>query len=98
MAQLKIRTADELVRRVREAAATRGTSMNAFVEQILDTATNPDLVENDSERIRERLRAAGILQQDNRVAPAPPSEQRLDDACAAAGHGTPLSELVTADR
>ena len=97
MAQLTVRTTDELVDRVRAAANRVGRSMNEYVVAVLGAATDPDLAGDDAERIRERLARAGLL------APTGETRRRPDvdavaEARTAAGRGTPLSDIVTSDR
>jgi len=101
MAQLTIRAHDDLVERLKAAAQEAGRSMNAHIVVILDAATDPERAGSEAERIRERLRRADLLipapaDRDRRRPPADP------EAVAAAGRraarGTPLSELVVADR
>ncbi len=55
------RAPDELVARVRRAANQRGSSINEFVTRVLDAATDPELTDDESLRVRERLAAAGLL-------------------------------------
>lgn len=93
MAQVTWRAADELVARVRRAAEQRGCSVNEFVTRVLDAATDPELTDDESLRVRERLAAAGLL------APPGPPRARPDDAELAAarqraGHGSTLANLV----
>lgn len=97
MAQLTVRTTDELVEQVRTAASRLGRSMNEYVVAVLGAATDPDLAGDDTERIRERLARAGLL------APAGNARRRPDAdsvaaARAAAGQGTRLSDIVASDR
>ena len=61
MHQVSWRAADELVQRVRQVAAGRGESMNEFITRVLDAATDPDLAGGENDRLRERLRRAGLL-------------------------------------
>lgn len=93
MAQLTIRTSEELLDRIRTAAATRGGSMNDFVTRVLDAATDPDLTSDEAGRVREKLARAGLL-----VAVAAPRQRPapadVAAARAAAAVGTPLAELV----
>jgi uncharacterized protein (DUF1778 family) len=97
MAQLTIRASEELVDRVRAAAAAAGGSMNEFVTSVLDAATNPDLNTDEAGRVRERLARAGLL-----VAVTRPRHRPAGEAVAAArgaaGAGTPLSDLIAAGR
>ena len=46
MAQMTVRTSEELLERLRSAALERSLSMNAYVEAVLDAATNPDFSSN----------------------------------------------------
>lgn len=97
MAQLTWRAPDELVERVRLEARRSGRSMNDYVTQVLDAATNPDLAGGEAGRLRERLAQAGLLSDEGE-----PRERPDDDAVArarrAAGAGTALSDLVADGR
>lgn len=97
MAQMTWRPSDELLRRVRRAAERQGRSMNDYVSAVLDVATDPDLAGSEAERLRERLDRAGLL-----AASGPPrgrpSRADIARARAAAGRGTPLSDLVSTGR
>ena len=97
MAQLTIRTSEELVERVRAVAHDSGQSMNEYVVAVLGAATDPDLAGDSAQRIRERLARAGLLA----PAGAPrslPDVDRVTHARAAAGRGTRLSDIVASDR
>lgn len=52
MAQLTIRASEELIERVRAAARETGRSMNAYVADVLDAATDPDLAGDAAARLR----------------------------------------------
>ena len=97
MAQLTIRTSDELVDRVRSAARRAGRSMNEYVVAVLGAATDPDLAGDEAERIRERLSRAGLLAPAGAPRPRPDAGS-VAVARAAAGRGTPLSDIVASDR
>jgi uncharacterized protein (DUF1778 family) len=93
MAQVTWRAPDELISRVRRAAEQRGSSVNEFVTRVLDAATNPELTDDESLRVRERLAAAGLL------APLGPPRTRPDDdelarARRRAGQGRQLADLA----
>ncbi len=93
MAQVTWRASDELVARIRRAAEQRGSSINEFVTRVLDAATDPELTDDESLRVRERLAAAGLL------APVGPPRPRPaeDDGAGArrrAGQGHQLADLV----
>ncbi|WP_219419527.1 transcriptional regulator [Pseudonocardia nigra] len=97
MAQVTWRAPDDLVERVRAAAAEQGRSVNDYLTRLAEAATDPDLAGDDAARTRERLARAGLL------VPAGPPRPRPDpDAVAAArraaGSGTPLSDIVADSR
>ena len=97
MAQMTWRTTDERLARVRRAAEQRGRSMNDYVTAVLDAATDPNLGGTEAERLRERLASAGLLAEVG-VRRRRPSTRVTAQARAAAGKGTPLSDLVSQDR
>jgi hypothetical protein len=97
MQQMTLRVPEELVDRVRRAAAGRRVSVNDYVKTVLDAATNPDFAGSEASRLRERLERAGLL-----VSPGPPRRRPAEDllrkARTEAGTGTPLSDIVSRDR
>jgi uncharacterized protein (DUF1778 family) len=100
MAQLTIRADEEVVDRIRSAARAEGKSVNRFVTDVLSAATDPDHAGSDAERTRERLRRAGLLDE---LGDPPPGLRRPDPAelakaRRAASQGTPLSDLIVAER
>lgn len=97
MSQITWRASEELVDRVRAAAAREQRSINDFVTTVLDAATNPDLAGDQAARIRERLARAGLLAETGNPA-VRPDPARVATARKAAGSGTPLSTLVSRDR
>jgi hypothetical protein len=97
MTQVTWRAPDELVDRVRAAAAREGRSLNDYLTRLARAATDPSLAGSDLEQLRERLARAGLL------APAGVPRQRPDaDAVAQArrraGQGTSLADLVIEGR
>jgi hypothetical protein len=100
MGQMTWRVDDELLQRVRLQAQQQGRSLNDWVTTVLAAASDPSYAGRDADRIRERLARAGLLEA---PAPAPTRRRRvgreaLAEARAAAGRGTPLSELVADSR
>jgi|SRR5580765_2331730 len=93
MAQVTWRLSDELMDRVRHAAATQQRSVNDYLTKLAEAATDPDFAEDEAARTRERLARAGLL-----IAPGTPRVRPdplvVAAARAAAGRGTQLSELV----
>jgi len=98
MAQVTWRTPDELLDRVRHAAATSGHSVNEWITRVLDAATDPELSGSEAVRVRERLSRAGLLAEPSSRQVMRPSAEALADARQAAATGTLLSELVIEGR
>jgi hypothetical protein len=97
MGQLTWRAPDELVDRVRAAAAHGGYSMNGFVTRVLDAATDPEAAGDEAARVRERLQRAGLLAESGVPRPRVDPEA-FRAARARAGQGTSLADLTAADR
>lgn len=87
------RAPDELVARVRHAAERHGSSVNEFLTRVLDAATDPELTDDESLRVRERLAAAGLLAPAGPPRPRP-AEDDLTRARHRAGQGHQLAGLV----
>lgn len=92
------RVPETLLERVRHSARERNLSVNEYVTRILDAATNPDLADSAAERLRARLEAAGLRVTHPTPAAEPPPDHVIAAARQAAGRGTPLSDLVSANR
>lgn len=95
--QMSLRLPDDLAARVRERAARSGKSVNGWIALVLSAAVDPELAGSEAERVRERLRRAGLLDE------APGSAREPDPAAVArarqaAGGGTPLAAIVTDER
>lgn len=100
MAQMTWRTTEELLERVRLQAERHGRSLNDWVTTVMAAASDPSYAGSDADRVRERLARAGLLETTptSTAGPRRPARQRLAAAQAAAGRGTPLSDLVTEAR
>ncbi|MGH3264557.1 MAG: toxin-antitoxin system HicB family antitoxin [Trebonia sp.] len=98
MSQLTIRSTGELADRVRTAAAEHGSSMNEYIVAVLDAATTPELAGSEADRVRERLRTAGLLVRVEGGRHARPAAAEVARARMAAGSGTALSDLVAENR
>jgi hypothetical protein len=98
MAQVTWRANDDLVRRVQTVAAAEGLSMNELMTRVLSLATDSDERDPAAVRLRERLRAAGMLASWTTEPPEAPDAADLERARAAAGAGTALADIVSAQR
>jgi uncharacterized protein (DUF1778 family) len=94
MAQVSWRADDDLVERVRKAAASQGKSLNEFITRVLEAATNPELASDELTRVRERLARVDLVVLPTETRERPPRQEFLR-ARAVAGNGTPLSDLVS---
>ena len=97
-AQLTLRIDPRLARHLKQVAAERGLSVNAFAEQTLAAAVDPDTAGDEMESVRERLARAGLLGTPVPVDYEPPSDEEFERARREAAKGTPLSDLVSEDR
>ncbi|MGI8749452.1 MAG: toxin-antitoxin system HicB family antitoxin [Thermoleophilaceae bacterium] len=98
MKQISLRVPESLAAELAREAADRGTSVNSLATTVLRAAVDPDFSGDEAERLRARLRRAGLLANPEGAAPDPPTSEELERARAAAGDGTQLSELVSAGR
>lgn len=93
------RASEELLERVRQQAAQQGKSLNEWVTAVLDAVSNPQTAGSERAQIRERLAVAGLLEaQGSGAKVSRPSRRQFEAARAAAGRGTPLSEIVAKGR
>ncbi|TFD51629.1 transcriptional regulator [Cryobacterium sp. Hh11] len=97
MAQVTWRTSDELVKQVQNLALAEGLSMNEFLNRVMTVAAQSDESDPLAARLRNRLRAAGLLATGTPNGPRP-SGAEIARARAAAGSGVPLSEIVSTMR
>ena len=61
MAQVSWRADNEIVKRAKHAAARSNRSLNEYITLVVSAASNPDFAGSESEAVRERLAAAGLL-------------------------------------
>jgi hypothetical protein len=97
MTQVTWRAPRELIERVQQVAKSEGMSMNEYLSQVLDAATNPELAGAAAARTRERLARAGLLYT-SRAPRVRPDSGAVERAGLAAVSGTLLSEIVSEDR
>lgn len=96
--QVTIRADEELIDRVKRTAAAEGRSMNEWANLVFRAATDPDASGSDIERIRERLRNAGLLSEHLPLPGRGPDPELVRAAGRRAAVGTPLSDIVAEDR
>ena len=98
MQQVTWRADEELVARVKLTAKHLDLSMNEYLTQIARAATDPSLSSSSAEAVRAKLRLAGLLVEAVPDPGPPPDQAAVAAAMKRAGQGTPLSELVRANR
>ncbi|WP_428117006.1 transcriptional regulator [Candidatus Poriferisodalis sp.] len=98
MQQITWRADEELVARIKMSAQEQRISMNEYLTWIAQAATDPSLSSNAIEEIRSRLRLAGLLSDFEARDTVRPDDDAVAAARRRAGQGTPLSELVRANR
>jgi predicted transcriptional regulator len=98
MAQLTLRMDDDLARHLKAKAEEEGRSVNSLATFALRVLVDPDLAGAEAERLRERLRRAGILADPGGPPQPRPAEEDLVRARAEAGKGKPLSDFVSEGR
>jgi hypothetical protein len=96
--QLTIRADEDLVERVKRTAAAEGRSMNEWANLVFRAATDPDASGTDIDRIRERLRHAGLLSEHAPLPGRAPDPDLVRAAGRRARGGTPLSDYVSEGR
>ena len=95
MGQVTWRAPDDLIRRAQSLAAADGISMNEFLSRVLTLATNSDEDDAPAVRLRNRLKAAGLLAGGDGAVPSRPSAEALTRARRAAGRGTSVAQVVS---
>ncbi|MGH2775041.1 MAG: transcriptional regulator [Actinomycetota bacterium] len=98
MGQVSWRVDDELLDAVRRAADAAGLSVNRFITETLRVATSEDEGASEAERMRHRLRAAGLLTSETRPRRLNLTEEQIKAMRAEASQGTSLTEIVLDDR
>jgi len=98
MANVTLRVEDATWEAVKAAAEREGQSANAYIAGILVALTDPDSASDRGERIRERLRRAGMLEEAPRTTKQRPSAAAVRAAGRRAGRGTAASGLVSEGR
>lgn len=98
MGQVSWRVDDELLDRVRHFAKANDMSVNSYISRVLSLATSEDEDSSDAVRMRQRLRAAGMLAAGQRSDARRVDDDELAQLRRLAGRGTPASDIVITDR
>lgn len=99
MAQISLRIPDELAEDIKSDAKAKNLSVNGYITYILRSVSDPEFGGSEAERVRERLRRAGLLEEwVDEPAIEPPSQEELKRIRAKASRGTSLTDLVLEER
>lgn len=98
MANVTLRLDDETWTAVKAAAAREGESANSYIGLVLTALTDPRSAGDAVERVRERLRRAGMLEEPPRSNLRRPSAAAVRAAGRRAGRGKPVSDFVVEGR
>lgn len=99
MAQISLRISDDLARDVKADARRQKLSVNGYITFILKSASNPDFGGSEAERVRDRLRRAGLLEEwIGEPEVQPPTTEEFETARAKASKGKSLTDLVLEER
>ncbi len=98
MAQISLRIPDSLAEDIKADARAKQLSVNGYITYVLRSASDPEFGGSEAERMRERFRRAGLLQEWPPFEGERPDREELEKARAEAGKGKPLSEYVIEGR
>ncbi len=98
MKQVTLRLPDELAADLRREATHVRRSVNALVTDVLRARLDPDAEGEEIERLRAKLRRAGLLAEFEPTDAEPPTEAELADARRTMSGGKQLSDYVSEGR
>lgn len=98
MHQFSVRLSDDHGAAVKRLAQARGRSVNQTFEDLVVAATDPANASDPLSALRERMVRAGLAYDVSGGTGMAPDATALDQARAAAGRGTPLSQIVSEQR
>jgi hypothetical protein len=99
MRQVTLRVDERLADFLKQAAAARSESVNAYAQVVLSAAVDPVFASDETEQLRERLKRAGLLAEPTGVSHPVPDDATLAQARKRAGRGKrALSALLIEDR
>ncbi len=98
MKQVTLRIDERLASFLKQAAAARNESVNAYAQTVLTAAVDPEFAGDEAAQLRERLGRAGLL-----AVPTPLSHPAPDPAAVAragrrAARGRSLASLIVEER
>jgi len=95
MAQFSLRIPDELAEDLKADARRQKLSVNGYITHILSSVSDPNYGGTEAERVRERLRRAGLLEElSDELEVERPAGEDFERARASAGKGKSLSDYV----
>ena len=83
---------------VKADAKRQKLSVNGYITYVLESVSDPEFGGSDAERMRERFRRAGLVQEWPSFEGERPVREELEKARVEAGKGKPLSEYVIEGR
>jgi predicted transcriptional regulator len=98
MRQFSVRLSDDHAAAVKRLAQARGRSVNQTFEDLVVAATDPANASDAMSTLRERMLRAGLIYDVPVGVGVGPDASALELARAAAGRGTPLSQIVSEQR
>lgn len=73
-------------------------SVNKYISRVLALATSEDDQSSEAQRMRQRLRTAGLLASGDHEGPQRVNDEELDELRHIASKGVSLSDIVIRDR
>lgn len=98
MKQVTLRIDDQLAAFLKQAAAARNESVNAYAQTVLSAAVDPELAGDEAAQLRERLSRAGLLASVSQAPHPAPDPAALARAGRRAARGRSLASLILEER
>jgi hypothetical protein len=98
MRQVTLRIEDRLANFLKQAAAARNESVNAYAQTVLSAAVDPEHAGDETAQLRERLERAGLLAHPKPVPYPHPDPAAVAAAGKRAAQGRTLSSIIVEER